>query len=210
MQVRYRTLPKAMIDSMKIKTGDFVMDESAFQAAVNAVAEVRLEAQQALSKLRRQEEKGKYYRASLDSIQQEMTRIVAEKDAQIRYLNEQYDSLIESQNTRIEAVAIDLEIRMAQGEVLKKESFKTEMEALRNADELSDQIKNSDQVVGDWLKKKRKSARAVRRAAKRTGILRELLYHPTTTPVGRVLIGGLVISFTALTTVTIISLTNDN
>lgn len=41
---------------------------------------------------------------------------------------------------------------------------------------------------------------------KRSGFIRELLYHPTTTPTGRVLVGGLVISFTALTTVTIISL----
>lgn len=43
--------------------------------------------------------------------------------------------------------------------------------------------------------------------AKRSGFLRQLLYHPTTTPTGRVLIGGLVISFTAATVVGIISLT---
>lgn len=43
---------------------------------------------------------------------------------------------------------------------------------------------------------------------KRSGFLRELLYHPTTTPAGRVLVGGLVVSFSALTIVSIISLAN--
>lgn len=54
-----------------------------------------------------------------------------------------------------------------------------------------------------------KDARRQRRALenKRSGFLRELLYHPSTTPTGRVLIGGLVVSFTALTVVGIISLT---
>ena len=207
MQVRYRTLPRVMIDSMHIKPGDFIMEENAYQQARREVALQRSVVQTALGQLAAQKAKGRAYRASLDSIQQRMNQIVAEKDAEISRLNARYDSLTRNLNGQIEEVAVDLEIHYQQGDQLKEESFEAEMEALRSADELEKQVKKSDQAVGEWLKKKEELNRRNAAQPKRSGFLRELLYHPTTTPVGRVLVGGLVVSFTALTAVTIISLT---
>lgn len=154
MQVKYLTLEKSKVDSLGIQKGDFVMSEDAFEQARQEVALQRSIAQVALNKLKAQEREGERYRASLESLQKRMEGIVQEKDALIRRLNERYDSLNERQNAEIEQVAIDLEIHEVEGETLKKESFKTEMEALRSADELEKQIKRSDQVVGEWLKKK--------------------------------------------------------
>lgn len=202
MQVRYLTLPKATADSMGVKPGDLIMSEDAFRAAKQAVAEQRAIAERAEAKLALQQQEGRLFRASLDSIVASMDRIIAEKDQEIRRLNQQWDSLQRTQNARIEEVAIDLEIHAEHAETLKRESFRTDMESLRSAEQLKKQIKKSDQAVGEWLEKKKRSEKN-----KRTGFMRELLYHPTTTPIGRVLVGGMVVSFTALTVVTVISLT---
>ena len=193
---------------MGIKPGDFVMDEEAFQRARREVALQRLVAENALSKLQQQRLAGERYRASLDSLQRRMERIVREKDNEIIRLNERFDSLISSQNERIEQVTIDLGVKRVEGENLKEKSFGVEMEALRSADELDKQIERSDEAVGEWLKKKRQSEKRIAARTKRTGFLRELIMHPSTTPTGRILVGGFIVSFTALTVVTIISLTN--
>ena len=202
LQVGYRSLSKAQADSMGIKPGDFIMEEGAFQAARLAVALERSHAENLRGQLRDQRIKGMIFRSSLDSLQQVMQNIIIEKDAEISALNKRYDSLIRRQNQRIDTVSSRLEEQKKVGQQLYQESFELDMDALRAADELSQQINDSDQAVGEWLKKKRKSERN-----RDSGVLRELLYHPTTTPVGRVLVGSLVLSFTALTVVTIISLT---
>lgn len=76
----------------------------------------------------------------------------------------------------------------------------------RILDALSEAAHNEKLMYESLEEVEHRSREAWRLRRKRTGFLRELLYHPSSTPVGRVLIGGFVLSFSALTAVTIISL----
>ena len=82
------------------------------------------------------------------------------------------------------------------------------MERERLIDEIyalgADAVQSQDLLYAD-ISQAQKRQRLLKRQ-QRSGFLRQLLYHPTTTKSGRILISGLVVSFTALTTVTLISL----
>lgn len=77
----------------------------------------------------------------------------------------------------------------------------------RILDALAEAAQNEKLMYESLDEVERRSRQAWRLRRKRSGILRELLYHPSSTPAGRVLIGGLVLSFSALTVVSIISFT---
>lgn len=75
-------------------------------------------------------------------------------------------------------------------------------------DAMHEAAQNEGLMYASLREVEQRSKQARRHQRRRDGFLRWLFYHPATTPTGRILLGGMSVTFTALTVATIISLTS--
>lgn len=115
-----------------------------------------------------------------------------------------YDSLI----LKCDLLQLSLRRQQAQADSSFQVHYQQREDLLREIYALGlDAVQSQDLLYADIGSAKQRKKALERN--KRTGFFRELLFHPATTPKGRLLLGGMTLSFTALTIATIVSLTKN-